>query len=181
VSCVEASELPTIVESEGGGDGDNGDEPSSSQGNSSGPSPQGDGGGRLEGDGDNRDEPSSLQGNSSGRRHRSHQGGGGRESTRRRTTLAKQEGLYAAGHRNDDPYCDVANELDLLDCLDEEERRMTILRLLCEHVVPRMTIAPPTNQTMNDEDEDAEQAGCHVLSETNLSQHNNNNNKALMG
>jgi|Transcript_27650 hypothetical protein len=60
---------------------------------------------------------------------------------------------------------DVANELDLLDFVDEEEKRTMLLRFLAEHVVPNMTYVPEQNCHVEGE-------GHHGLSEANLSFHN---------
>ena len=61
---------------------------------------------------------------------------------------------------------DVANELELLDFVDEEEKRAIELRFLAEHVVPKMTYVPEQNR------HNTEGEGYYGLSKANLSFHN---------
>ena len=63
------------------------------------------------------------------------------------------------------PYgTDVANEFELLDFVDEEEKRGIELRFLAEHVLPKMGYVPKQNQHHT--------KGYRGLSEANLAVHN---------
>jgi hypothetical protein len=62
---------------------------------------------------------------------------------------------------------DVANELDLLDFVDEEKKRAIQLRFFAEHVLPNM-ICDTSAAELNTEGE----GGYDRLSEANLSFHN---------
>ncbi|KAL3909866.1 MAG: hypothetical protein SGILL_007918 [Bacillariaceae sp.] len=61
---------------------------------------------------------------------------------------------------------DVANELDLLDFVDEEEKRAIQLRFLSDHVLPMMTYVPEQKSHGTQEKE------SHELSAANLAFHN---------
>jgi hypothetical protein len=61
---------------------------------------------------------------------------------------------------------DIANELELLDFVNEEEKRAIELRFLAEHVVPRMAYVREQNL------HNTEEEGYRALSEANLSFHN---------